>query len=90
MNPRVMYNETLDYLRLCPGDEEPEDFEEPCKPKRKRCKKEAMKTLAIAIESLNQAPPVEKYDQAYKWEQTIQYALKRRSKSLDVHHVRKV
>ena len=52
MNPRVIYNEAQDYLRLCPGDEEPEDFEEPCKPKHKPCKKEAMKTLAIAIESL--------------------------------------
>ena len=28
MNPRVIKNEAQDLLKLCPGDEEPEDLEE--------------------------------------------------------------
>ena len=28
MNPRVISNEAHNYLKLCPGDEEPQDFEE--------------------------------------------------------------
>ena len=27
MNPRVIYNEAQDKLKLCPGDEEPKDFD---------------------------------------------------------------
>ena len=27
MNPRVIYNEAQDKLKLCPGDEEPKEFE---------------------------------------------------------------
>jgi hypothetical protein len=28
MNPRVIYNQAQIYLKSCPGDEEPDDFEQ--------------------------------------------------------------
>ena len=28
MDPRVIFNDAHNFLKLCPGDEEPQDFEE--------------------------------------------------------------
>ena len=83
MNPRVIYNQAQIYLKSCPGDEEPDDFEQLLKLNSQPLKQEGQKTL--------DALKIQKADDdlmdahAYVWESNLSFKLPReRSQSVDV------